>query len=256
MDWVERFYVRQNEWYGCYSGEIGERDRARVAAVERWAGAGSKRILELGAGGGQTAAAAADAGHEVVAVELVSDFVRHADELAKLPRAGSLCVVHDDFYRVELDGSFDVICYWDGFGVGSDDEQRRLLSRIARWLAPGGCALMDVSTPWYWARAVGVEMRFPRVVRRYDFDAEACRLLDRWWPHGDERQAVTQSLRCYSPADLRLLSQGTGLILAAVEPGGAMDYESGRYTERVPLCQAMSYLAQLVGEGENRGGLS
>jgi SAM-dependent methyltransferase len=245
MDWVEAFYTRQNEWSGCYMCPVEERDRERVAAMQRLVGSGKKRILELGAGGGQTAAAAA-AGHSVTAVELAASLAEHARELARLPRAGTLTVIQGDFYHVEIETRFDVVCCWDGFGIGADEGQRRLLQRIASWLAPGGCALIDVNTPWYWANAAGVEMRFEKAARRYDFDAGACRLLDRWWPPDDEQQAVTQSLCWYSPADLRLLLEGTGLALAAVEPGGAVDYERWQYAPRVPLTQAMTYLAKLT----------
>jgi protein-L-isoaspartate O-methyltransferase len=100
MDWVEAFYTRQNEWTGCYSGDVSERDRERVAAMERLVGPGKKRVLELGAGGGQTAAAAADVGHLVTAVELVASAVEHARELARQPRAGTLTIVQGDFYAV------------------------------------------------------------------------------------------------------------------------------------------------------------
>jgi SAM-dependent methyltransferase len=251
MDWVEAFYTRQNEWSGCYMCPVEERDRERVAAMQRLVGSGKKRILELGAGGGQTAAAAADAGHSVTAVELAASLAEHARELARLPRAGTLTVIQGDFYHVEIETRFDVVCCWDGFGIGADEDQRRLLRRIAGWLVPDGCALIDVNTPWYWARASGVEMWFENAARCYDFDAEECRMLDRWWPLDDEQQAVTQSLRCYSPADLRLLLDGTGLSLAAVEPGGAMDYERRQYRQRVPLAQAMAYLAKL--NPERRG---
>lgn len=92
----------------------------------------------------------------------------------------------------------------------------------------------------------GREHRFATATRRYDFDADGCRMLDTWWPPGHEDLAVTQSLRCYAPADLRLLLAGTGLSLHSVEPGGAMDDDAGRYVERVPLREAMQYLAHLT----------
>ncbi|MFN5457566.1 MAG: hypothetical protein ACK5BX_41150, partial [Bradyrhizobium sp.] len=37
----------------------------------------------------------------------------------------------DRDYTIELAGRFDVVCYWDGFGIGSDADHRRLLRRIA-----------------------------------------------------------------------------------------------------------------------------
>jgi hypothetical protein len=71
-------------------------------------------------------------------------------------------------------------------------------------------------------------------------------VIDRWWPIGDESKAVTQSIRLYSPADLCMLLQGTGLALQSVESGGAVDYENKRFVEQVPLAQAMGYMASLA----------
>ena len=80
---------------------------------------------------------------------------------------------------------------------------------------------------------------------RSDFDWHEGRLLESIWPVGqDETQAVTQSLRCYAPADLRLLLNGTGLALQTLEP-----YESEDHEKRVPLKEAMLYLTKLVPEG-------
>ena len=245
MDWVETFYTHQDRWSGVYSGTITDEHRARVATIGRFAGP-ARRVLELGAGGGQNAAAAADAGHDVVAVELVPASVAHARSLTQTTRPGTLVVHQADFYTIDLEGPFDVVCYWDGFGVGTDADQHRLLQRIATWLAPAGHVLIDISTPWYWAHAAGQEMQIGQAMRRYDFDADGCRLLDTWWPVDDPDQHVTQYLRCYSPADLRLLLEGSGLSLEGIEPGGAVDYEQRSYRSQVPLREAMQYLAHLV----------
>lgn len=248
MDWVKPFYTKQHEWLGgYYLGAVLDQHREQAATIVRLAGAPPRRVLELGAGGGQSAAAAADLGYDVVAVELLPAAAAHAAALARQPRAGTLTAIQADFYDVARDGSFDVVCYRDGFGVGTDADQARLLQRVREWLAPGGCALIEVLTPWYWAQAAGREMRFDNVMRRYGFDAEGCRMLDRWWPLADPAQAVGQSLRCYSPADLRLLLRETGLSLDAVEPGGAViSYDPVRFVSPVPLAGAMGYVAKLM----------
>jgi SAM-dependent methyltransferase len=154
-----------------------------------------------------------------------------------------------------VDEPFDVISYFDGFGVGDDADQRRLLRRIAEWLKPNGCALIEVYTPWYWAPLDGKTMEWPNAMRRCVFDAAACRVLDTWWPTGNPEMAVTQTLRCYSPADLRLLLEPTGLELTDVESGGSYDLETEVYTPTVPLHQALQYLAVLrpISGGPKRG---
>ena len=66
-------------------------------------------------------------------------------------------------------------------------------------------------------------------------------MTERMWRIGHEDDAVTQSLRCYSPADLRLLLEGTGLSVVDVEP-----FTDEGYSEPCELPDAMLYLATLA----------
>jgi SAM-dependent methyltransferase len=168
MDWVKGFYSRQNEWGEVYLGDVTDLHRKRAETLNRLAGGGGKRILDLGAGGGQNAAALADLGHIVVAVEFESASLKNAHRLASQSRKGKLIVMEGDFYEIELGDKFDVICYLDGFGIGSDADQRRLLKRITGWLGSNGCVLLEVGTPWYWAKAVGRSWQVGQAIRRYD----------------------------------------------------------------------------------------
>lgn len=246
-DWVRDFYDFQHDLLS-YDAALGEREAERVARVRAWM-PGATRLLEIGCGAGQTALALADAGLDVTAVELVPALAALAeDKAASRPPAapGALRVLKGDIYEQSFDAPFDGIAYFDGFGIGADEDQRRLLRLMAGWLAPGGAALVEVYTPWHWAAAAGREMTFGAARRRYEFDAEGVRMLDRWWPEGREEEAREQSLRCYGPADLRLLLEGTGLSLDALEPGGAWYPEERRWEPRAPLGEAMSYDARLV----------
>lgn len=244
MDWALEFYTKQNQWSGVYEEAINDGHRLKAAWIEELVGPGQKRVLELGAGGGQVAAAMADLGHEVVAVEQAPTLAAHIKKLAVTLPVGQLTVVEGNFYTVELVGPFDVICYYDGFGIGADADQRRLLKRIATWLAPSGSALIEIGTPWYAASVDGRGWRVGQAERRYNFDADGCRWLDTWWPIDQPEQAVQQSLRCYSPADLRLLIEPAGLQLQHVKPGGTVDWEQGKWLPSVPLGKALNYVAQ------------
>jgi SAM-dependent methyltransferase len=246
MDWVRDFYAKQYEWADWsrrWSGfDPGERS-ARVDAVTRHAGSEPLRILELGSGTGTTAAALACAGHAVVAIEMQDELAEHTRDLATVVTGGTLRAIAGDFYEVDPMGTFDVVAYFDGFGIGSDEDQGRLLRRVVGWLAPGGCVLADVLVPSYWARRAGTEEEFPpgSGVRYLDgFDVEGCRMTERMLRVGDEDEAVTQSLRCYPPGDLGALLEGTGLSLVEVEP-----FTDEGYGEPCTLDDAMVYLATL-----------
>ncbi|MEZ4737117.1 MAG: methyltransferase domain-containing protein [Caldilineaceae bacterium] len=245
MDWALEFYTKQNQWSGVYEEAINDGHRLKAGWIEELVGPGKKRILELGAGGGQVAAAMAMLGHDVTAVEQAPTLSAHAQKLATEAMAGRLTVVQASFYTVELTGLFDVVCYYDGFGIGEDADQRRLLKRVAAWLTSSGSALIEIGTPWYAASVNGRGWRMGQAERRYNFDADGCRWLDTWWPIDQPEGAVQQSLRCYSPADLRLLLEPTGLYLTHVRPGGTMDWEQRKWLPAVPLGKAMGYVAQL-----------
>jgi hypothetical protein len=129
-----------------------------------------------------------------------------------------------------LGSDFDVVCYWDGFGVGDDADQRRLLRRVAEeWLAPRGAALIEVFDPVWWAAQAGFdETKEARPDENYPcslghrraFDATTSRALDSWWEVGSS-DVLTQSLRCYSPADLLNLVPGTGLRIDEINGADA-----------------------------------
>jgi SAM-dependent methyltransferase len=249
MDWVRPFYERQYSW-ADWRRRWANPDpddpglAAHVQAVRRLGGPGGRRILELGSGTGHIAAALANAGHEVVAIELLEDLADNIDRLAGSVRTGSLEAVCGDFYELDVEGPFDIVAYFDGFGIGGDEDQRRLLRRIVSWLAPGGYALVDVFMPSYWIGAAGGKEEFPPgsgVWYLDRFDAEGGRMIEDMWREGDEDGVVSQTLRCYSPADLRLLLERTALRLAGFEP-----YSDQSYTEPCPLDQAMLYLAHLI----------
>lgn len=218
MDWVPMFYEKQHQWAGVCSGPVEDVHRRRARLILCPDHTSAYRILELGCGGGQSAVALAELGHEVVGIDLLSAAIEHARRLSSTSPRISIAWVEADFYHFDPEGSFDVVCYFDGFGVGCDKDQRRLLKRVASWLRPNGCAFIDIYNPSYWEQQDGREMSWPDVSRRYDYDRKGCRMLDTWWPTGNPRQAVTQSLRCYRPEELRPLVQGTGLALAEVRP--------------------------------------
>ncbi|MFD1019726.1 class I SAM-dependent methyltransferase [Thalassobacillus hwangdonensis] len=248
MDWIKDFYTKQYKWMGTDDEALFTFEEQLIEKVEKHSGP-VKNLLELGGGKGHFAVMAAKRGYEVTVIELIPEAVEHMKALAKEHKVSdNLQIIEGDFYKVKLEEKFDVICYWDGFGIGADTDQRVLIKRMREWLRQGGDMYMDIYTPWYWAKVAGKRMQLNESISRaYDFDPEGCRMLDTWWQTEIPSETYTQSLRCYSPADLQLLV-GNEWAMEIVGVGGAMDYEKGTYHESVPLNKAMSYLVKLEKE--------
>ena len=127
--WVSSFYDPK----GQASGPSGVLDhhRERAAAVKQLGGKSHGRVLELGAGSGGSAVATAELGYRVVAVELSPVRAGFASDLPR-DRAGlTIEVIEADLTTVELSDKFDVVTCWNGFGVGTDADQRGLLNGSA-----------------------------------------------------------------------------------------------------------------------------
>lgn len=246
MDWVKSFYDKQHQWASVYAGDVEAHHRDKAKSITLPNRKPPYRVLELGCGGGQMTAALAELGHSLVAVDLNPAAIRSAHRLAASRPDARIALIEGDFYTVSLEGRFDVVCYFDGFGIGSDADQQRLLQRVSGWLTGDGRAFIEIYTPWYWEQVAGTMMEWPNVSRRYGFDKAGCRMLDTWWPPGRPEEAVTQSLRCYSPDDLKSLLDGTGLELIDIHPDGAIDSQTGEFQSEVPVEAAMQYIAILA----------
>jgi SAM-dependent methyltransferase len=255
VEWVRDFYSVTGRWWGRAESPVAQVDLDRVAALHAICGDTAKRILELGCGYGSTVAAMSDRGHIVTGVE-VSERADFSEQFLE-QLGGASRIVRDDFYTVDLDGRFDVVCYWNGFGIGSDAHQRTLLRRIAdEWLTDGGVALIDISNPFVWARWDGDEEHKPSrpqdgydydLCERTHFDPVRNRFADTWWVTDNPGEKWTQSIRCYTPADLRLLLEGTGLTLDAVLVAGeVVDLDEPQLGLASLLRDAHEYLAVLT----------
>jgi SAM-dependent methyltransferase len=115
-------------------------------------------VLELAVGSGRLAVPLAEAGHEVVGVDLDPAMLARAESAwARLaaarrrPRspAGSLRLVEADQRTVELGRRFGLafIALNGLLQVGAAGEQRAALASLARHLRPGGVAVVDVELP-------------------------------------------------------------------------------------------------------------
>src|SRR5699024_2669778 len=147
------FYQKQYEMFKD-GIDLSTLDIKAAEQIMEQAGGAFHSVLELGAGNGQLARSLATFEKDITTIELVRELVEFAREF-QTENVTSFC---GSFYDIELPKTFDLILYMDGFGVGTDDDQLRLLKRIHNWLAEDGTALIDIYQPYYWKRVIGQKM--------------------------------------------------------------------------------------------------
>lgn len=253
MDWVKPHYTAQSLVFGR-SG-VSERHREIAALIERvaWMDGGRRRVLELGAGACGVAAAMADRGHDVFAVEFNPADLELAREMNRARRRERLHVIAADFNEVAFRQRFDLVYYWDGFGVGEDDDQRRLLDRIGgEWLAPSGRAVIDVFGPWNWQKRSGKRASFTardgkRWIRETIFDPVRGRFRDRMHPEGDPARVLSQTIRVYTLQEFLLLAEPTAVAVEGffLPDGTPIDPGDSRPGPAEALGRSNGYLAVL-----------
>lgn len=220
------FYSVTGKWWGQAEGKITADDYERAEIIRRLAGLPPKRILELGSAYGNTAAVCAEAGYDITGVEY-SERIEFAREYEVKKYRGALHFVKQDFYKYRTEKLFDLVTYWNGFGLGTDEDLRKLLTKMAsEWLTPDGCALIDIQNPFVWERWSGEhenklanpEDGYPENVSEViTFDQVENRFTDTWWVTEKPEEKVFQVMRCFAPADFRLLVEGTGLRIDKME---------------------------------------
>jgi SAM-dependent methyltransferase len=218
-----RFYDMTARWWG--DPGIRDSDRALAARLDRAAGGTPVEVLELGAGFGGAAAATAQLGHRVVAIEASGTRAAMARRRTLGGARGRLTVVEADFCEAAVPGPFDVVAYWNGFGVGTGEDQRKLLGRIRGWLRASGLALMHAYDPKWWREHAGARRRRDGMVQEIGYEPEHRCLVDRWWPDGHPGEAVRERIRCYAEAELRTLLDEAGLALAGTERDDATPWK-------------------------------
>jgi len=257
MDWANKFYSTTGKWWGPAEAKITQRYYLRASTIKKL-GSNVQSVLELGCSYGNTAAACAEKGFNVTAIEL-SDRIDFSKEFEKKKYSGSLKFIRGSFYDIEIDNKFDCVTYWNGLGIGTDFDQRKLLKRIARWLKPGGIALVDVQNPFVWAkwalenedinkRARPEAGYHYNVSEKISFDPLKNRFTDTWWETEIPKEKIIQDLRCYSPHDFQLLLESTGLQLDFIEVDGKkIDLNAlVDISDNNPLFDASEYLAKLI----------
>lgn len=256
-DDIRHFYSQASIWWGDDSQET-ETHMERVETLHRLCGKGPWKILELGCGSGRSAAAMADCGHDITGIEFNPTDYELALKLLDQPRKGKLSFIQGDFFQLNFPERFDIIICWQVFGLEEDDQQRALLQRMEKeWLKPKGMVLMDVYHPFGPIRDHQKEWCLDRLedvpgsvdmTERCTYDAIGSRWIDEWIPTAHPEDALFQSIRCYTPADFKLLLLGTKLQVKWLEIDGqsfSQDNKEG-YSEKEMFLYDYNYLVQLV----------
>jgi len=245
MDWIKIFYSNTGKWWGPAEVKITDRDYKRLETVKRLYGSLPKTTLELGSSYGNTASVFADAGIDVTAIE-ISDRADFAKKYAGKKHKGKLVFIKDDFYKINLSQKYDVVCYWNGFGIGTDEDQKKLLIKIAQeWLKPKGTLIMDVQNPYIWKKWNGDKEHKkakPDEGYNYDiwqeikYDRNEKRMYDTWWESDKPKIKYTQTIRCYTSKEISSLVNGTGLKIIYKEVKGKLiDWKSHEYLVQLTL---------------------
>lgn len=180
------------------------------------------RVLELSAGDGETTAEFARAGHKVTSLELCPERAAKARET--LSSEGLEADVRDGgLSGSDLGRDFDAVMLWSGFGFNSDAYQRELLRRIGNeWLRDERSrAFVTVFDPAWWLKQTpSTGLLQHSFSTESTYVQETSRYVMVWRDPGEsDPPKMTRGLRCYSVADLRLLLEGTGLRIHAIDAG-------------------------------------
>ena len=219
-EWIKSFYDAAVEWWG-ESWYSGENLKSRLDIVNQYAGGKDKRILELAAGTGETAAYFCDNGYSVLAMDISRKNVEVMSNLQQ--KRSTLRVIEGDFLQIQIDEQFPIVCMFESFGLGSDREQRQLLTKVSeKWLIPNGVFVLDVYHPLGPIRASGTKRELEKLenvpgsvdMTEYSYyDPIKSRWVDIWEPKHNKENRRMQSIRCYTPADLILLAEYCGYAI-------------------------------------------
>jgi len=219
-EWIKSFYDSAVEWWG-ESWYDGENLKSRLDIVKKFASVKDKRILELAAGTGETAAYFCDHGYSVFALDICRRNIEIMTNLQK--ERPNLRVAEGDFLKISLNEQFPTVCMFESFGLGSDKEQQQLLKKVSeKWLIPNGILILDVYHPFGPIQASGTKRELDKLenipgsvdMTEYsNYDPIKSRWIDIWEPKNDKESRKIQSIRCYAPADFILLAENCGLSI-------------------------------------------
>ncbi len=238
------FYQKQFDWYkDCYLENESVMKAACDSISDRilsFANFDVDSILEIGSGMGFQAMSFSKKGYLVEAVEIVGELCDFASKRSE-EQGLNVNFINDDFLKHQFDKKYDVIYYLDGFGVGSDSDQKSFIRKMGELLSDRGFIYLEVYNPLYWSKTAGVTMQiYGDISREYGYDLNENRMIDSW-KNDSTGDVKTQSLGCYTLNQIEKMCKDNGLKISEIIPGGKMNYETMELIENATLEDCMSY---------------
>ena len=146
--------VKQLEWWDSYfrdhwiMSDGTKSHKVTVMSVDfiekTWNVPGGSRILDLGCGYGRLSIELAQRGYDVIGLDYSESLLKTARTCAK--EAGvSVDFVRCDMREMEYEEEFDGVISWDAsFGYFSDNENEKVMKRMAKSMRSGGKLILDL----------------------------------------------------------------------------------------------------------------
>jgi SAM-dependent methyltransferase len=210
--WFEPVADHLGAAYLRYSFTKGTKQEVEFL-IEQLALQPGMRVLDVGCGPGRHAYLLAERGIAVHGIDISRRFI----ELAQANAPVGATFERMDARSLPYDAEFDVvICLCQGaFGLmTADGHDAKVLAGMARALEPGGRLALSAFSSYF------VIKHWPET----EFDAATGVNHEHTEIRNEAGEAVTTDLwtGCYTPRELRLLSEGNGLrvdSISSVEPG-------------------------------------
>jgi histidinol-phosphate/aromatic aminotransferase/cobyric acid decarboxylase-like protein/ubiquinone/menaquinone biosynthesis C-methylase UbiE len=206
-----------------YSSERTSREVDYIKAALHMYAPGP-RVADIGCGNGRHAVALAQAGFDVTAIDISPSALRQAARRARSASVSVRLIQHDliacgEWPLQEVDGAILI----QAFGWGSDFDQKRLLSRVRRCLAPGGVLLLDISNVAAILRGflerASVWCGDGRIVLKRRFDLHTSRNIGTlmWEDMAGKRVARDHDVRLYNPHEVSRLLNECGFSVSRID---------------------------------------